>query len=1216
MAGQDNNLVVAVDVLGALGLSGEGDLFPAEPKFPEITAPIFRQATDDLLAMSAASDLPVLAHAVGGMGKTVLLQSAAERVGDDTHTLIFDGFAAGAWRDPGSPRHRPDRGLLQLANKLAVDGLCDPLLPGATDSSSLLEAFRRRLRQASETLISRGRTGGVLLLLDAVDHSGERARDTQTDSFPKLLIESLSVRPEPGVKVIASCRSHRREAAVGSARVSPFEVPPFTREEADTYVQVRLPDATPVEKTSAYARSGGNPRLLSALLGQGRPLEPPVGEVAGGSDEALDRLLAKQVDEARTEAMARGASAADLDALLAGLAFLPPPVPIEELAAAQGLNRDAVSSFAADLFPLIEPTAQGLMFRDEPTETFVRRAAAQDAVAQAQVLSRLDARQSVSNYAARALPGVLRDLGRTSDLYALAADNRMPASATSGVAKRAIQLARLEAALHVAAVAGDADHSLRFSLELARLAAGHGRSDGYLRRNPDLVAISDDPEAVRRMYEDRGGWGGSRHAALSVIEMLQGNSAEAMRQASRSFEWNNWRACLPEDADYKFPAFERFDITGPAWVALRHGLLKRMGRWVLKWPVGFAYTACGDVIGFLEAHAALSPRAAAARDRLYRVLSRMVTPPPVFLVSALTNGRIADPTVRLVLLEKLAAANAVFERPQDYNQQAGHKVLVGAVNQAAALAMGLGRGDLVAAIQAKAPVGRASTHDFAPPTVDPGILVNWLLSALLRAAAEGRDVRLADIAPREFDALVKLKRARNTDEAYAAAVKAGLDKAKAKRQAKASAKARRRGRKGNDWRRTSDDDEPPLTLLSKGLPVWVQMVVGVPAQIAAGQVDAAVRTLYDRAEILVAQTENYPHRHAQRSASEHAGGLADAMLAAAPDLSAETAQRAVKFAKDSPFQYLGNRVDLVSILGRHTATAPIAVTLAVSISAALEEETSTDTRIRQTAALARAVERVSPIEAKAGFAVGLSLADKFSADDMEETLGLIEVACQYKGRPIAPETVHGFSRLCEMQMTGDNEKYDWLGYAQAFSNLGGLQVLPLLSRLRTRGKGGIEEAHLEAQAKLVEADHLEAELATGLIGIFEYGDRYRFRMPSLIKDLVSSLPDADRATLFRFSEVEVERAYGARPPRALAKELSELAQVHLQPANAIRRRLEAQVASDESTPDLLGRAARPEHRQGIGRRAAVHGGGSGRDRATAARHRERPSDRPVPMGGV
>ncbi|MDB5440729.1 MAG: hypothetical protein JWM33_3156 [Caulobacteraceae bacterium] len=871
MDGQGANLLTVVDVLGALGIPDESDLFPTPAAFPEVSNPIARQAAADLWALSVRTAIPILVHAVGGMGKTVLLESVGRAVGADTHVVMFDGFGAGRWRDPSAPRHLPDRGLVHLANQLAVDGLSEPMLPGVADTAGLLAGFRSRLAQAVENLTKRGKSGGILLLLDAIDHSGERARDTQTDSFPRLLVESLAVAPEPGVRVIASCRSHRRDVAVGSATVEPFEVPAFTREESDAVVLGRVPDASVIERTTVHARSGGNPRLLSTMLNQGRPFEAPPGSPAEGTDEALDRLLAKQVADARANAMDRGASAAELDALLAGLAFLPPPVPIEELAATQALSEEAVRSFAADIFPLIENTPQGLIFRDEPTETFIRRSATQDTAAQEQVLKRLDLRQSVSNYAARALPGVLRDLRRTAALYALASDDRLPATATSGVAQRAIRLARLEAALHVAAVEGDLDQALRFCLDLARLAAGHGRSDGYLRRNPDLVAIADDPEALRRIFEDRGGWGGSRHAALSVIEMMRGNSAEAMRQANRSFEWNDWRARLPDDDDHKFPPFQPFDIVGPAWVAVRHGALGQIGRWFLRWPVGSTYSMSVELIGLLEAHARFDRKAAVARDRLYGVLARLAAPPVVFLLAVLSHGRVLNPDVRVQLLSKMAKSGTPFEEPKEYRLKARHQALAGAVTRAAATALSLGHADLVESILALHPISRPSTHDFKPPTIDSSILVNWLLSGLVRAGAQGREVRVLDLAPRELDVLVCLKRDRETDEAYAAAIGTALEKLKAK--------AARSKKKAGDWGEPREGPEEGLKgHLTSVVPTWVRLLEGLPGLISSGHLETVIVALYNRTAALVARTNNYSHPQQKRFISDHAGGLADALL--------------------------------------------------------------------------------------------------------------------------------------------------------------------------------------------------------------------------------------------------------------------------------------------------------------------------------------------------
>ncbi|WP_299644099.1 hypothetical protein, partial [Devosia sp.] len=232
----------------------------------------------------------------------------------------------------------------------------------------------------------------------------------------------------------------------------------------------------------------------------------------------------------------------------------------------------------------------------------------------------------------------------------------------------------------------------------------------------------------------------------------------------------------------------------------------------------------------------------------------------------------------------------------------------------------------------------------------------------------------------------------------------------------------------------------------------------------------------------------------------------------------------------------------------------------------LEDETSTDTRIGQTADLARAVLRVSLVEAKAAFRVGLSLADSFSADDMEETLGLLAVGRHYKGDPISPRTVYGFSRICEVQMPDEADRYDWERYSDAFARLGGLQLFPLLTCLRNRGRGGIEDAHLESLAKLTQTGRLDADLAAGMIGLFQYADMLRFRLPTFVEHLLPSLSQTAAAALFAFAETELDRVDGATPPNSLILDLLALAHTKLPAENPSRRRLAA-LAQPENKPD-------------------------------------------------
>jgi hypothetical protein len=101
-----------------------------------------------------------------------------------------------------------------------------------------------------------------------------------------------------------------------------------------------------------------------------------------------------------------------------------------------------------------------LIFRDEPTETLVRKRYGEQLSLLNDVTKRLRDSQDYSIYAARALPGLLLAMGRVAELRALAFDTRFPPELDSEIAKRAIRLNRLKTALGAAAKSRDFDGAI------------------------------------------------------------------------------------------------------------------------------------------------------------------------------------------------------------------------------------------------------------------------------------------------------------------------------------------------------------------------------------------------------------------------------------------------------------------------------------------------------------------------------------------------------------------------------------------------------------------------------------------------------------------------------------------------------------------------------------------------------------------------------------
>ena len=494
--GTHNNLITRTDILGALEIGDPKDLLPCEPALADVGEVLEREQLADSIDLIQTYSGPILVHASGGVGKTVFMNSLAAKMRERYEVVFFDCFGGGAYRSLADSRHLPKNGLIHIANTLAFRGLCDPMLPDSPSVDVLFRTFTRRLKQCVATLSRMTPGREVVLFIDAIDNAEIAAGPRSDDAFPVKLLEVLDAEPIPGVKLIVSCRTERKPSTY--AQYNEFDLHPFSRDETATFLRARLKNVSEVEINVAQARSGGNPRVLDYLLTSGRGL---LDESEINQKIELDEFIQQRITNALATARQRGYRTKDTNAFLAGLAVLPPPVPLDEYAGAHGIKLSAIHSFASDLAPLLERTKHGLMFKDEPTETLVRNQYASSKTALRLVARNLLARQDVSVYAARALPGLLHELNDGKKLFALAFDDRIPKSITSTVGKRNVRYARLKAATLHAAINQDYNGLIQLLVELSTIAASDQRGADYILDHPDLVIAARDVDSTRRLFE-------------------------------------------------------------------------------------------------------------------------------------------------------------------------------------------------------------------------------------------------------------------------------------------------------------------------------------------------------------------------------------------------------------------------------------------------------------------------------------------------------------------------------------------------------------------------------------------------------------------------------------------------------------------------------------------------------------------------------------------
>ena len=1140
--GEGDNRIDRIAVLAELGVDHEEQLYPTPDAFPSVAHRISRPIVDDVVKLALSPGQSLIVHAAGGMGKTVLMQAVAEQLCASTYVVTFDGFGAGKWRDPADGRHRPERTLVHLANLLAGQGLCDILLP-IQEPVSLLRAFRLRLKQAVATARQASGQLGVALVLDAIDHAAIAAEEAGSSSFAHLLLQTFGVNPVDGVTIIGSCRTERLDQAVAGAKHREFKIPAFTPGEARELILARVPDATDVEIVALEARSGRNPRCLDTFLVAGRPFELTSVPTANEATPAavLDALLSKRVADAREATRDKGANDADVDLLLTGLSILPPPVPIEELAATHGMPAVQVESFVADLAPLLERTAHGLMFRDEPTETLIRGMSAEDHAGRELIVAALSDRQSVSSYAARALPAVLTALKFADELVTLAFDDRAPRDA-SKIGRRDIRLSRIIAALEMCGRTHRHDDLMRVLLEASIVAAGHERSDRFLYEYPDLAAVSGDSEALRRLFDTNAGWPGGRHSALALAYAFSGDDGEARRNGRRAIDWHNWKSGNRNRPEFSSgDASEAWDDIGFTYVELLADNDMRVALFFDRRSESEAYRKFSDLLDLLERNALILkyfPALANVRKRIDHCRMRSSA-----LYAAALKHSDGNPSRDRQIIKKFSASTRRGDRSEK-------SLPPSAVLTAAALAVSIGLRREARKIIENANLTHPRIHDYSSYWPMGSDNEHAVILAGVKAALRGRTATLFDIAPLELLELVPRSVRRRGPKAFEEA----LNKRLAEQRFDQGAKQKRYGKPiGYESR-----ESLARALQHRIIPLipyahFVARLVSANTKIVA---NAVLMEGLHALENEVGQASAYPYRDGKSYLAKTGFSVLFAVADAIGAIDGPTASYIADWLSAAPGFHLPQLIPIIARLSRRSDCHDATLKLATHVESFIKLDTDTSTRLSSYGELARAVWRVSPDEAAAYFRRALDLADAIGSDEFDRTNHLLELTSHYHGQSLSPASGHNLARILELNQS-DEDKFPWVEYTQTMVPVAGVASLAMISRLDDRGKARFGLTIGPLLTELASSSVLPPDLATSLFGLAAPIESRTWRYNSFAKAVLVHLPVDRRERLFEVILIELDRVDQLSPWRETISDLVDLAENHLDPQSASLARLRA-----------------------------------------------------------
>lgn len=1097
-SGQGKNLIRREDVLDALDCAPE-DLFPADTRFIDVGAVVERSELPMVHDLIKASKQSVFVDAEGGVGKTVFVQSLAARMANEFEVVVFDCFGGGSYRSDNHSRHLPRIGLVQIVNELASRTLCDPMLPGSDDSRKVIKAARKRLAQAATAIRAQSEKLGLLIIVDAADNAQLEAEHRHEEAFPKLLLATIDEDPIDGVKLLFTARTHRKDKVIGRSTVSRVELGPFTDPEAREFLQDRKPDASGVEVATALARSGRNARVLDYLV------QTWDTNVRGSTSAALimvPEIIAQHCTKIISDLHVAGWSDSEVTEFFVALSLLPPPIPLDELANALGWSAAQVSTAASDLAPMLEIASHGAIFRDEPTETYIRETYSEVPEAQKAIADRLLASQGTSAYAAEALPHFLVVIKDSDRAFALADSTSFPATVQSEFGRRRLTLARLRAAFRLAVAEDDLDRVLGLSMRLAQAATANLRGDEFIRSSPALAVVLGDADSYRRLFADRAGWRGARSARLTVAHRFAGDAEESDIQCESTVRWINWHAAQPHDETHR-------DRAGPetkdfAAVLFQHSVAGKfdvVDRNLAAWNDRFSLSASGLLLQLLELFdqangttvlADLVSFAASDECRSQALKLRLLSRPRCLnrqQVKALAKATGAPVSVDDDEGEGFATES----------KQGGSTHVV----QAALTALFYSSRAAAAAIIRHTPLVRPSAYDYGERY---GHSRAWspILRVCIRAWLAGRPVAHHDLLPRE----VKITRQART----VTTEKELLAFLKKLRQPASGGSGRKRGRKPQGARFSDRECEN----ISRGIELARQLTR--PIEDAAlsrrGLSDASVSDFLDAWGKHFREGVHWRAEVAADLLVRTVGlGCIHILLDHAPGISENQAKTIISLISSERFS-VQQKTSVLSQLAQRPGLHELAGQFAQHIAEQIGQDDDIEQRGGAYADLAASLVSMSIDEAREYYRQGLAQLDQLGGESYEQIYSLLRFASVQQGGLLKPALSHRLMNLCQAIVRNEPSKFGWTLFARAAANSIGFPAIAKIVRWHDQGVAELSYGLPQLACFLARNGDLDPRRAAFVLTICEDHGWWDWRSGDGVADLLKLSDPDDQRRIF------------------------------------------------------------------------------------------------------
>ena len=726
----------------------------------------------------------------------------------------------------------------------------------------------------------------------------------------------------------------------------------------------------------------------------------------------------------------------------------------------------------SDLWPLLERTNHGVMFRDEPTETLVREKYASSDGPLRRVAENLFARQDSSVYAARALPGLWQKLDDGEQLFKLAFDERFPVSITSTVGKRNIRYARLKAAVRHAANQQDYNRLVHLLVELSTLAAVDHRGANYILDYPDLVIAAQDVDATRRLFETRTEWPGARHARLAIANTLSGDADEASRHAVSANEWIDHDRHRDREHHFERTGPERLDIAAIPFYLISQSHVEHAIAFMRGWKDWYAYEVSEYLFGLLQQmQAGVSAPGCDLDGFLDGLTDDIGCMAAALSFLELDNAR---RSVLLTALSKACKKARKLESIDSFHRERAYDLQQG-LRKAAAIAASLGLGAEALAISLRAPHERPGTWPFRDHLFSDSYVFPFVFRVALVSAVKGNEVREKDILPKELVPHCSGMKNTLSGAAFREQLKKRLEKrVRTKQDESGTDEKAISSEQKHEAERFIDDCLEPLLILTKAF----AGLLGAPARKADKAFDAFLDAW---AQVRKERESYYGIEKFNRFFQTLGCKIAVFALWARSDLKIASVKAFITCLHGQEILSVSTLIEVVAILAKRQSLQGLAGEEAMKARSLIEHENEVAYRTASYADLARAMLPASHDEATAYFKAGLEQMDAIGSDDYEFTNELLLFTASLKGDELDERDFHTLTNICELNISYiDAEKFPWFAFAKGLSRAAGCRALAKLSRWDDRSKISLDYTLLPYLTALIEDGKIEPEDALAL----------------------------------------------------------------------------------------------------------------------------------------